>query len=223
MPWQKGVNRVPETTAMIDWSSYLLFVLACIALILVPGPAQALVLAKTLSGGRKAGALSAVGLNIGTLVHTLAAALGISAILATSALAFSVVKYLGAAYLVWLGIRSLRARAPGATPAAALPSGSGSPLVQGVAAGVLNPKVALFFLAFLPQFVDPGRGGVLAQFLVLGATMAVLDTLYELALVAVFARLRGRYLANPRVARWQARISGVVLIALGVRLAVQDR
>ena len=208
---------------MIDWSSYLLFVLACIALILVPGPAQALVLAKTLSGGRKAGALSAVGLNIGTLVHTLATALGISAILATSALAFSVVKYLGAAYLVWLGIRSLRARAPGATPAAALPSGSGSPLVQGVAAGVLNPKVALFFLAFLPQFVDPGRGGVLAQFLVLGATMAVLDTLYELALVAVFARLRGRYLANPRVARWQARISGVVLIALGVRLAVQDR
>ena len=208
---------------MIDWSSYLLFVLACIALILVPGPAQALVLAKTLSGGRKAGALSAVGLNIGTLVHPLAAALGISAILATSALAFSVVKYLGAAYLVWLGIRSLRARAPGATPAAALPSGSGSPLVQGVAAGVLNPKVALFFLAFLPQFVDPGRGGVLAQFLVLGATMAVLDTLYELALVAVFARLRGRYLANPRVARWQARISGVVLIALGVRLAVQDR
>ena len=208
---------------MIDWSSYLLFVLACIALILVPGPAQALVLAKTLSGGRKAGALSAVGLNIGTLVHTLAAALGISAILATSALAFSVVKYLGAAYLVWLGIRSLRARAPGATPAAALPSGSGSPLVQGVAAGVLNPKVALFFLAFLPQFVDPGRGGVLAQFLVLGATMAVLDTLYELALGAVFAGLRGRYLANPRVARWQARISGVVLIALGVRLAVQDR
>ena len=208
---------------MFDWSSYLVFVLACIALILVPGPAQALVLAKTLSGGRKAGALSAVGLNIGTLVHTLAAALGISAILATSALAFSVVKYLRAAYQVWLGIRSLRARAPAATPAAALPSGSGSPLVQGVAAGVLNPKVALFFLAFLPQFVDPGRGHVLAQFLVLGATMAVLDTLYELALVGVFARLRGRYLASPRVARWQARISGVVLVALGVRLAVQDR
>ena len=210
---------------MFDWSSYLVFVLACVALILVPGPAQALVLAKTLSGGRKAGALSAIGLNIGTLVHTLAAALGISAILATSALAFSVVKYLGAAYLVWLGIRSLRSRAPAATTAAAAPvsSGPGSALFQGVAAGVLNPKVALFFLAFLPQFVDPGRGHVLAQFLVLGATMAVLDTLYELALVGVFARLRGRYLASQRVARWQARISGAVLIALGVRLAVQDR
>lgn len=208
---------------MIDGSSYLLFVLACIALILVPGPAQALVLAQTLSGGRKAGALSAVGLNIGTLFHTLAAALGISAILAHSALAFSVVKYVGAAYLVWLGIRSLRSPAPAATATAPLPTGSGSSLVQGVTAGVLNPKVALFFLAFLPQFVDPGRGHVLAQFLLLGATMAVLDTLYELALVCVLARLRGRYLADPRVARWQSRVSGAVLIALGLRLASQGR
>jgi len=219
----KSTDADPVQAAMIDGSSYLLFVLACVALILVPGPAQALVLAKTLSGGRKAGVLSAVGLNVGTLVHTLAAALGISAILTTSALAFSVVKYLGAAYLVWLGIRSLRSPAPPATPEAPWPSGSASSLVQGVTAGVLNPKVALFFLAFLPQFVDPGRGHVLVQFLVLGATMAVLDTLYELALVCVFARLRGRYLADPRVSRWQSRVSGVVLVALGLRLASQGR
>ena len=125
---------------MIDWSSYLLFVLACIALILVPGPAQALVLAKTLSGGRKAGALSAVGLNIGTLVHTLAAALGISAILAASALAFSVVKYLGAAYVVWLGIRSLRARAPGATPAAALPCWTSPAAAPGMTGAALPSR-----------------------------------------------------------------------------------
>lgn len=200
---------------MIDWSSYLLFVLACIALILVPGPAQALVLAKTLSGGRKAGALSAVGLNIGTLVHTLAAALGISAILATSALAFSVVKYLGAAYLVWLGIRSLRARAPGATPAAALPSGSGSPLVQGVAAGVLNPKVALFFLSFLPQFIDTDRSAG-TQALVLGLVFVLLgcvtDGLYSLLASSLrTVLLRGR--ALPFVQRY---VAGTVFIGLGV-------
>ena len=203
---------------MIDWSSYLLFVLACIALILVPGPAQALVLAKTLSGGRKAGALSAVGLNIGTLVHTLAAALGISAILATSALAFSVVKYLGAAYLVWLGIRSLRARAPGATPAAALPSGSGSPLVQGVAAGVLNPKVALFFLAFLPQFVEPGDPAVHGKLLFLGLWFLLVSTLSTLPLILGASGVAAFLRARPKAMRWIDYVFAGVMGAFAVRL-----
>src|SRR6478736_2616112 len=136
-------------------SSYPMFLLASIALILVPGPAQALVIANSISLGGRAGALTAVGLNIGTLFHTAAAALGLSAILATSALAFSVVKYAGAAYLLYLGLRALREKpqlreAP--EPAA---RHAGSLLAQAVAAGVMNPKVALFFLAFLPQFVDP--------------------------------------------------------------------
>ena len=147
---------------MFDASSYFIYLLASTALILVPGPAQALVLAQTLSRGGKAGVLTALGLNVGTLLHS-------------------------------------------------------------IAVGVLNPKVAIFFLAFLPQFVDPAHGNVVLQFLVLGATMAVLDVLYEVALVQVFSRLRERYLASRWLTRWQAKISGLVFIALGARLAAQGR
>ena len=208
---------------MIDGSSYLLFVLACIALILVPGPAQALVLAQTLSGGRKAGALSAVGLNIGTLFHTLAAALGISAILAHSALAFSVVKYVGAAYLVWLGIRSLRSPTPAATATAPLPTGSGSSLVQGVTAGVLNPKVALFFLAFVPQFIRAEPTHPAWAFVLLGSVFVVNGTLVSLALAAAAAALRQRLAGQARwqrLAPWLNRGVGALFIALGLKLAL---
>ena len=208
---------------MIELSSYLLYLAACVALILVPGPAQALVLARTLAGGRRVGGLTAIGLNVGTLFHTVAAALGLSAILATSALAFSVVKYVGAAYLIYLGVKALVYAAPAGSAAAPTSTKPTSAFGQAVVAGVLNPKVALFFLAFLPQFVDPSRGHLFLQFLALGATMAVLDTLYELALVFAFSRLRSRYLRNGKLALWQSKVSGVVLIALGVRLAVQSR
>ncbi len=213
----------------MDAHSLLLFVAAGLLLNLTPGPDVLYIVTNALRGGRRAGVVAACGITAGCFVHIFAAALGVSALLATSATAFAVLKWLGAAYLVYVGLRMMLARAPDTTNLIApyadsmRAGGMKGIFFRGFWTNALNPKVALFFLAFLPQFVDPGRGGVLAQFLVLGATMAVLDTLYELALVAVFARLRGRYLANPRVARWQARISGVVLIALGVRLAVQDR
>jgi threonine/homoserine/homoserine lactone efflux protein len=206
----------------IDPASYLTFLAASIALILVPGPAQALVIARTLSGGKRAGALTAVGLNIGTLFHAAAAALGLSAILATSALAFSVVKYVGAAYLLYLGIQALRSRpdkASGSVPDTTAKASLG----QAVATGILNPKVAIFFLAFLPQFVDPARGSAFAQFLILGASMAVLDTVYELLLVQMVARTRQRFLASPRTGLWLNRLTGGVLIGLGARLALQER
>ncbi|EJE51721.1 putative threonine efflux protein [Acidovorax sp. CF316] len=214
---------------LFDPLTYATFVAASAALILVPGPAQALVLANTLTGGRRAGALTAVGLNVGTLVHAAAAALGLSALLATSALAFAVVKYVGAAYLIYLGIQALRSRAQATTAAqpadksAAAPAASKAPLAQAIVAGTLNPKVALFFLAFLPQFVDPARGSVVVQMLILGATMAVMDTLYELALVSVLYRMRERLVGNRRFMAWQSRISGVILIGLGLRLAAQER
>lgn len=210
---------------LFDPLTYATFVAASAALILVPGPAQALVLANTLTGGRRAGALTAVGLNVGTLAHAAAAALGLSALLATSALAFAVVKYVGAAYLIYLGIQALRSRSgkePSTAKAASSPA-SKAPLTQAILAGTLNPKVALFFLAFLPQFVDPARGPVVVQMLVLGATMAVMDTLYELALVAVLHRMRDRLAGNQRFMAWQSRMSGVILIGLGLRLAAQQR
>jgi threonine/homoserine/homoserine lactone efflux protein len=212
-----------EVLVMPDLANYLLFLAASTALILVPGPAQALVLARTLAAGPRAGALTAVGLNVGTLCHSLAAALGLSAVLATSALAFAVVKYAGAAYLLWLGIRALGTRerpAGGAPPA---PASARATFGQAVATGILNPKIALFFLAFLPQFVDPARGSSLAQFLLLGGSMALLDTLYELALVRAIHGMRERYLRSERMRAWQSRVSGAVLLGLGLRLAVQER
>jgi threonine/homoserine/homoserine lactone efflux protein len=208
---------------MIDLSTWLLFLAASTALVLVPGPGQALVLSRTLAGGRRAGALTAVGLNLGTLFHSAAAALGLSALLATSAIAFATVKYVGAAYLILLGLRTLRARPRGPAGAEAAPAAAGATLAQAIATGILNPKVALFFLAFLPQFVDPARGSALAQFLMLGATLALLDTLYEWTLVGLVTGMRERYLRSERLQEWQRRISGGVLLALGLRLAAQQR
>jgi threonine/homoserine/homoserine lactone efflux protein len=208
---------------MIELSSYFVFLVASVSLILIPGPAQALVIATSLRRGPREGALTALGLNIGTLFHTMAAGLGLSAILASSALAFSIVKYVGAAYLLYVGIRALRSK-PAQQEAQAGSVGTGrSALGQAVLAGVLNPKVALFFLAFLPQFVDPARGAVLLQFFILGVTIAALDTLYELMIVHLVCRMKGRFLRDPRLQSWRNRFSGIILILLGLRLAVQER
>lgn len=209
---------------MIDTGSYLLFLAASLALIAAPGPAQALVISKTVAGGMRGGVLTGIGLNLGTLLHAAAAALGLSAVLATSATAFAVVKYVGAAYLVWLGIRALRTPPAGPTlPSVASSSSSRSIVGEALVVGVLNPKVAIFFLAFLPQFVDPVRGNVFAQFMLLGLTMALLDTLYEIAIAWGTHRLRDAMFSRPSLRLWQERVSGVVMIALGLRLAVQQR
>lgn len=208
---------------MIEPSSYLVFLAASVVLILAPGPAQALVVATSLDRGPVHGALTAVGLNVGTLLHAVAAGLGLSAILASSALAFSVVKYVGAAYLLYLGIKALRSTPSRQDAAPAAARSARSALGQAVLVGVLNPKVALFFLAFLPQFVDPARGAVWLQFFVLGASMAVLDIVYELLLVQVVCRVKGRLVRSSRLAAWRNRVAGGVLILLGMRLALQER
>lgn len=208
---------------MLDPTAYLLFLAACAAIILAPGPAQALVVARTLEGGPRAGALTALGLNAGTLFHSAAAAAGISAILATSALAFSAVKLAGAAYLLYLGVLALRATGRDAARPGPRVTSTGTSFGRAVLTGALNPKVALFFLALLPQFVDPSRSQVVAQFLLLGATLAALDTVYELALVALVHRLRERFLSSQRLRARQSRLTGAVLIGLGLRLAFQKR
>jgi threonine/homoserine/homoserine lactone efflux protein len=208
---------------MFTTSTLITFVVASIAIILAPGPAQALVLARTISDGRRAGIFTALGLNIGTIIHAFAAAVGISAVLATSALAFALVKYLGAAYLVYLGLQAL-----GTKPHESRfsPLQSSTPLqlfAKAVATGILNPKVALFFLAFLPQFVDPQRGSVFAQFAILGCLLAILDIVYETMLVLIASVLRNWLTGNERFAVWRQRVTGAVLIGLGVRLALLRR
>lgn len=207
----------------MNWHLYSGFVVASLVLILMPGPSQALVVSRTLSGGARAGLLTAVGLNVGTLGHALAAALGLSTLLSTSAMAFAVVKYLGAAYLLVLGIQALRTPTRRASETAPAPPATSASFGQAVAAGILNPKVAIFFLAFLPQFVDPARGPVIVQFFLLGATMAVLDTLYESALVWLVARTRTRLAARPTTVPWRERLTGTVLVGLALRLALQER
>ena len=208
---------------MFDPTTTITFLAASIAIILAPGPAQALVLARTLADGRKAGVLTAIGLNVGTLVHAVAAALGLSAVLATSATAFTFVKIIGAVYLVYLGIQALRTKDHSGDPAIAAPTGPWQMFGRAVMTGVLNPKVAIFFLAFLPQFVDPGRGPVFLQFLILGSTLALIDVLYEIALVLVAGAVRQRLTQSVRFMRWRQRITGVVLIGLGLRLGFTER
>ena len=191
----------------IDPALLLAYSLAALALVLAPGPAQALVLTRTLEAGTRAGLLTSVGVEIGTLVHTLAAALGLSAILATPATAYTIVKYAGALYLVGARDADLwRARASGyvgpvAGHAADVP---GSRFVMHAAmTGVLNPKVAVFFLAFLPQFVRPERGAQLAQFLVLGLVLAALGFIVDVSLAVIAGRARARISGGSVFAAWR--------------------
>jgi threonine/homoserine/homoserine lactone efflux protein len=202
---------------MFDSTALITFLGASIAIILAPGPAQALVLTRAIGEGRAAGAMTAVGLNVGTLAHAFAAALGLSAILATSAVAFGAVKYVGAAYLIYLGIRALRAQDD--NPERVEGVRTGAMFWRAVVTGVLNPKVAVFFLAFLPQFVAPERGSAFWQFVILGVIVAALDVVYELILVWAVGALRGRMLRSRRFAQWRQRITGAALIGLGARLA----
>lgn len=211
---------------MFSAETFLAFLAATAVIIVVPGPGQALVVARSLSGGRRAGITTSLGLNTGTLAHTLAAALGISAILATSAVAFSAVKLLGAAYLIYLGIRALTERDRGdATAALAGASRDtlGRVYRRAVVTGLLNPKVAVFFLAFLPQFVAPERGPVVPQFLVLGSIVALGSLAWDVVVASAAASLGHILGRNRTLRRWRQRVMGTMLIGLGVRLATERR
>lgn len=209
---------------MCDQQSLAAFLAASTAIILAPGPAQVLVLARTLEKGRSAGLLTAIGLNAATLVHAGAAGVGLSAVLAASALAFGIVKLAGAGYLVYLGVRAL-IDVPGELSAAREPKGpsaAGHAFLRAFLTGLLNPKVALFFLAFLPQFVCPSRGSVPLQFLAMGTLLAVMDVVYEAGLVLLAAGATG-WLTSARATLWRSRVTGGALIALGAKLAFAER
>ena len=201
---------------MPDPATFGLFVVAALALLLVPGPAVFYVVARGVEGGRVAGLVSCLGIEVGTLAHAAFAAIGLSAVLVSSAAAFAVVKWLGAAYLIWLGLKRLFGRNEDEALATVEPETLSRVFSQGVIVQVLNPKVALFFLAFLPQFVDPSRGDAWTQILVLGATLAALglltDGLYALLGGTASVALRRR---GGRFRRVQRYFSGGVYLALG--------
>lgn len=209
---------------MFDLSTLATFIAVVLGLFLIPGPAVLLVLSRTAHGGRKVGIFTGLGIAVGDFIHTLCAAVGLSALLMTSALAFNIVKLAGAAYLVYLGVRALRERpsVPGAPPAPQ-PITAGRALLQAIPVEVLNPKTALFFLAFLPQFVHPERAPAFLQFAALGAIFVGLSALYT-TLIALAVRPIGRLARRLGwLSRWQNKLVGAVFISLGIKVATQSR
>jgi threonine/homoserine/homoserine lactone efflux protein len=196
-----------------------IFAVAAILLLLTPGPAVLYIVARSVEQGRIAGLASVCGIATGTLVHVLAAALGLSALLASSALAFALVKYAGAVYLIYIGVRRLkRADAPAAQ--IELPRRSLGRLYRdGFVVNLLNPKTALFFLAFLPQFVDPSRGAVATQIAFLGLLFTLMGMTSD-ALYALVAGTAGRWVKrNGHYLRWERYVTGGVFIGLGLTAA----
>ena len=205
---------------MLDAQRFYLFFIAALVLAVTPGPGIFYVLARTLAGGRREGILSSLGTFAGGMFHVFAAALGVSAILAASAVAFHTVKYAGAAYLVWLGIRMIRTRNAELPVETLAPSRS--PFGQGIVTEVLNPKTALFFLSFIPQFISPRLGHIFLQFLIFGMVSVALNTSADLLVVSLAAPL-GRKLKGSATFRRRQRVaSGFGMIGLGAYVALTD-
>lgn len=202
--------------------SFLAFLFAAAVLAITPGPGIAYVIARTVAGGRFEGLASCLGTGIGGMLHVLAAALGISLIVARSALAFSLVKHLGAAYLVYLGIRMLLRRDHALTSTPVASQGGRRALLEGIAVEALNVKTALFFLAFLPQFVSPPEP-VVPQLVLLGSVCVALNTIVDVVAVFAAARLLKSQAARAARARLLTRFSGVTMVSLGIYLALAKR
>jgi threonine/homoserine/homoserine lactone efflux protein len=209
---------------MIPLTDLITYMAVVLGLFLVPGPAVLLVVTRTAQGGRRAGIATGLGVAAGDLIHALAAAVGLSALLATSALAFTIVKFAGAAYLLYLGIRAIMAKGGAAATSATMPAVSPARAFwQAIPAELLNPKTALFFLAFLPQFVHADRAAPFAQFVVLGLVFVAMSAIYTTLLVFAIGPL-GRVLKRLSwLAKWQGKIIGSIFIGLGLRVAMQKQ
>jgi threonine/homoserine/homoserine lactone efflux protein len=217
---------------MFDFTKFLLFLTAALLLAVAPGPGMLYVLARSLAGGKREGVLSALGTFLGGMVHVFAAALGISIVLAKSAFAFATVKYMGAAYLCFLGIRMiLDARkdpAAGEEPLATaecdpeIGKPARNPLWQGIATEVLNPKTALFFLSFIPQFVNRESGHVFLQFVLLGTLSVFLNTSADLIVILLAGPLGNLIRSSAVFRRRQRTVTGAIMIGLGTYLATSD-
>jgi threonine/homoserine/homoserine lactone efflux protein len=203
-----------------DGSTYALFVAAAVALAVVPGPAVLYVVAQGVGGGRLAGVVSAAGIGVGGLVHTAAATVGLSALLVSSATAFTVVRYAGAAYLVLLGAYTLLRRPAAERAVAPAHDRLRRLFVQGVVVNVLNPKTALFFLAFLPQFVDPAAGAPAVQTALLGSTFVAVALMSDSAYAVAAGSAASLVRRAPGVLRARRYLSGGVLVGLGLATAL---
>jgi len=206
---------------MIELHTYVLFIGAVVLLVMAPGPDMAYMLGRTIAQGRKAGIVAAIGINAGAYVHVFAAVLGLSAILAASSFAFAAVKIIGACYLIWIGLRAISAT----TGPADLEQNQSRKLDytaifwQGFLSDVLNPKVAVFYLAFLPQFVDVGSANKTSQLLILGVTSNVIAVCINIALVCFASVATAKLRRNRKLSAWLNKAMGALFVALGLRLA----
>jgi threonine/homoserine/homoserine lactone efflux protein len=204
---------------MPTFHTLLVFALASLVLLVVPGPAVLYIVTRSVSQGRSAGVTSMLGIHVGSTVHVAAAVVGLSALLASSATAFTVVKYLGAGYLIWLGVRHLRR--PAEEPAGGTTPRSRVRLFgEGVVVNILNPKTAIFFLAFLPQFADPARGPIAVQAAILGGCFVVLGIMTDGTYALLAGTLADRLRRSGRARRRLDRASGVVYLGLGAGAAL---
>ncbi len=207
----------------MEAANLVLFLVAALALNLTPGPDMLYVLANGLARGARGGALAALGISAGCILHAVAAVAGLTALAATVPAALTAIKLIGAAYLIWLGIDAWRHPPALGKPDAAQTAGDGFRIFrQGFVTNALNPKVALFFLAFLPQFVSAQGWPAPVQILTLGALFIVQGTVVLLAVALASGALRGQLVRRPRLAGWVGRISGSLMIGLGLRLAIGE-
>jgi RhtB (resistance to homoserine/threonine) family protein len=205
---------------MFGIHDFELFLAAGILLNLTPGPDTVYILGRSIAQGREAGVASAIGISLGSIFHTCAAALGLSAILATSALAFGTIKLIGGAYLIFLGAKMILDR----RKQLSLPSNfrrrtTIAAFRQGILTNILNPKVALFYLAFLPQFIDPASNAKVPAFILLGLTFVTTGTIWCLILAWFASVFSERLRANETISQWLNRTAGALFIFLGLRLA----
>lgn len=208
---------------MPEVNSLLLFILATLTLNVTPGPDMLYIIARSARQGRPAGIVSALGIATGCLIHTMLVACGLAGLLLTVPVAYDAIKYAGAAYLIYLGVRALTAHRSVEADSPVVNSGLGPVFLQGMLTNLLNPKVALFFLAFLPQFVNQAQGSISYQIVTLGLLFNVLGTAVNVIVACAASFIRTRFksrLSDSALFRW---MTGGVFIALGIRLALLER
>lgn len=208
---------------MIDPAVLITYSLIVLGFVFIPGPATLLTVARATTSGTKVGIATGAGITAGDFLHTIMAVVGISAIIAASATLFSIVKFLGAAYLVYLGLRAILEKTHPDLGKGRVPITAPQAFKQAILAELLNPKTALFFLAFLPQFVSPENGFVMLQLTILGLLFALIG-FFSTIVYSVAAGGLGTFLRrNPTVLKWQGKVVGAIYCGLGVRLALQER
>jgi len=208
---------------VIDPATLATYIAIVLGFVFIPGPATLLTVARAASSGTRVGIATGTGIATGDIVHTFMAIVGISAVIAASAMLFSLVKYAGAAYLVYLGVRAILEKAPKGFVRRGPPVTAGVAYRQAILAEVLNPKTALFFLAFLPQFVEPENGLVALQLTTLGVLYVLLGLVSTVAYALSAGRLGDFLRRNPTVLKWQGKAVGGIFCALGLRLALEHR